>query len=247
MANQYGLSRTIPEPIKRQIRQQSGFGCVICGLGIIQYEHVDPEFKDAHVHDPNCMTILCPGCHSKVTTGMWSKQRVIDAMQNPICLTQGYSNELFDIGNGHPRIHFAGSVMENTTIPLMIGEMAVFEIKPPDEENGVFLLSAAFYDSQGNNTLSIVDNEWFATTNNWDVQVVGPTITIREDRRRIALQLTASPPDQLTISIVEMLVQGLIVRGNQEQFTVSHPQTGQSATFSNCLSSNCRIGFRVRV
>ena len=60
MKNKFELSRTIPEPIKRQIRQDSGFGCVICGLGIIQYEHVDPEFHLAKIHDPSKMTLLCP-------------------------------------------------------------------------------------------------------------------------------------------------------------------------------------------
>lgn len=245
MINKFGLNRTIPEPIKRQIRQQSGFGCVICGLGIIQYEHVNPEFKYAHSHDPALMTLLCPGCHGKITTRMWSKQKVIDAMQNPICLTKGYTNEVFDIGNGRPRIHFAGSVIENTPIPLMIKGMPVFEIKPGGEESGTFLLNATFMDSKGNNTLNIVDNEWCATTNNWDIEVVGPTITIREGERRIALQLTATPPDQITVSRVEMLVGGLLISGNENQFTISHPnQTGQFIKFSRCLLSNSRVGFQ---
>jgi hypothetical protein len=28
--NRHGLSRTIPDPVMRQIRQESGFGCVVC-------------------------------------------------------------------------------------------------------------------------------------------------------------------------------------------------------------------------
>jgi hypothetical protein len=29
--NKYGLKRTIPEKIKREVRQRCGFGCVRCG------------------------------------------------------------------------------------------------------------------------------------------------------------------------------------------------------------------------
>lgn len=43
--NQHGLSRNISEDIKQEVRKKSGFGCIICGLGIYEYEHIDPEFK----------------------------------------------------------------------------------------------------------------------------------------------------------------------------------------------------------
>ena len=57
--NQYGLTRTIPEDIKRQVRQACGFGCVCCGLAIATYEHIDPEFHFAESHDPDKMAYLC--------------------------------------------------------------------------------------------------------------------------------------------------------------------------------------------
>ena len=57
--NKHGLSRYIPEAIKREVRQRCGFGCVICGFGFYDYEHFDPDFADAKFHDPNGMTLLC--------------------------------------------------------------------------------------------------------------------------------------------------------------------------------------------
>jgi hypothetical protein len=74
--NKLGLSRAIPEAIRRKIRQDSGFGCVICGLAIASYEHIDPEFHEATEHDPDKMTFLCEGCRSRVTRGVWSKDKV---------------------------------------------------------------------------------------------------------------------------------------------------------------------------
>jgi len=247
MDNKYGLSRTIPEPIKRLIRQNAGFGCVICGNGIIEYEHVDPEFNEAKIHDPAYMTLLCPNCHAKVTSGMWSKQRVKDAMANPICLTQGYSNELFDIGKNYPKIHFAGSILENTPIPLMVNGVPIFEINPPAEANGVFRLSASFNDSKGNETLTIKENEWFASSENWDVEVVGPQITIRENKGRIAFQLIAIAPDTLRVTRIEMNLKGIKISGNENEFSITNPATKFTSTFSNCFAKGSRIGFQIDI
>lgn len=242
--NKYGLSRTIPENVKRQIRINSGFGCVICGLGIIHYEHVDPEYHEAHIHDPSKMTLLCPGCHGKVTTGMWSKEKVKKAMNNPKSLSDGYSREVFDIGNGHPEIHFAGSVLKNCPIPIMIRGLPVFQIIP-SEEAGLFLLSARFYDSQGNNTFSIFENEWFASIDNWDVTVIGNTLTIREGLGNIGLQLTSHPPDTLIVKRVHMLIQGLLVIGNENEFQIINPLNGRKSIYSECIMNNCPIGFSI--
>jgi HNH endonuclease len=78
--NRHGLTRDIPEPVKRAVRQACGFGCVVCGASIIEYEHVDPGFADAREHGPANLTLLCPQCHSKVTTGIWSKEKIKVAM-----------------------------------------------------------------------------------------------------------------------------------------------------------------------
>ena len=43
--NKFGLRRSdFHADTKRLIRQRDGFGCVVCGLALIKYEHLDPEF-----------------------------------------------------------------------------------------------------------------------------------------------------------------------------------------------------------
>jgi hypothetical protein len=34
-------NREIPSEIKRQLRQEAGFGCCICGIPIIEYHHIN--------------------------------------------------------------------------------------------------------------------------------------------------------------------------------------------------------------
>ncbi|MEH2485180.1 Abi-alpha family protein [Bradyrhizobium sp. AZCC 2230] len=83
MDNRHGLSRNIPADVKRTVRQRDGFGCVVCGKAIYDYEHFDPEFADATQHDPAGIVLLCISCHGKKTRGFLSKQTIAAARQSP--------------------------------------------------------------------------------------------------------------------------------------------------------------------
>ena len=178
--NKYGLARSIPAAVKLAIRQICGFGCVICGAGIYDYEHADPEFNEAQSHNPANMTLLCMTCHGNVTRKFWSKEKVKSAMKSPFCKRQGYSNQFFDFGSNHPSLTLGGVRIENCEVPVEIGGQPLFEIKPPEQSGAPFRFSGTFYDSNGKASLRIADNEWQALNNNWDVEVIGPSIRIRE-------------------------------------------------------------------
>jgi hypothetical protein len=242
MNNKYGLSRDIPAEVKRAVRQRCGFGCVICGSGIIQYEHVDPEFPDATEHNPDHITLLCPQCHAKVTTGFWSKQKVKDAMGEPKCKIQGYSREVFDIGKGHPMLQFGGVVLKNCLIPIQVRERELFKIEAPEEEEGPFRFSGFFCDSKGNLSLQIIQNEWFAQSSNWDVEVTGGSIIIRERKGLIHLKLDAKPPDTLVVDRLNMNLEGFSFEANGDFLRVTFPNGG-ICDFTSCLADNCRVGF----
>jgi|SRR6185436_11997276 len=240
--NKYGLSRNIPAEIKREVRQRCGFGCVICGLGIYQYEHVDPLYVNAKEHNPKYITLLCPGCHIKVTNGFWSKSKVKDSMQHPYCRSSGFSREVFDIGNGHPEILFAGSTFINTAMPIVARGIPLIVISQ-DNSNGLFSISANFWDTLRRNTLRIIENEWQALASNWDVNVVGSRIQIRENPGKIVLELLAKPPDRIIITKLKMVINGLYIQGDPERIMVLDLLSGYSGEFKKCISSNARIGF----
>jgi hypothetical protein len=63
--NKHGLRRAIPEEVKRLVRQNSGFGCVLCGLSLYHYDHIDPPFKEAQAHRPEDICLLCPDHHER--------------------------------------------------------------------------------------------------------------------------------------------------------------------------------------
>jgi hypothetical protein len=239
--NKHGLARTIPAAIKREVRQRCGFGCVVCGLGVIQYEHVDPEYNDALKHEADKIALLCPQCHAKVTTGFWSKDKVKQAMNNPACKKSGFSKEVFDFSGGHPTLQFGGMSLSNCPIPIQVVGKPLFKIEPPEEEGAPFRLSGFFCDSTGEVTLEIIENEWLASSSSWDVEVSGGAIIIREAHRNIHLKLVTEPPNKLIVDRLNMNLGGLGFEANGDFLRVKFPNGGVSE-FTGCGSDNCNVG-----
>lgn len=241
MNNRHGLSRDIPDPIKRQVRQACGFGCVVCGASIVEYEHVDPEFAEATEHDPSKITLLCPQCHLKVTTGMWSKQKIKSAMSAPRCKEIGFASEAFDLGQTHPAVTFAAVTLRNCEIPVLVRDLPLFQVKNGEDPGAPFRLTAHFFNSNGTPSLLIRDNEWLALSSNWDVEVTGGSIIVRDSPGHVSLKLVADPPCGLIVERMDMLLYGIRFTGGPNVLQVAFPGGGMS-TFTSCLVDNCKVG-----
>jgi hypothetical protein len=241
--NRFELKRYIPADVRREIRKSSGFGCVICGGGLYEYEHVDPEFKDAKEHLAHCITLLCPGCHGKVTKGTWSKEKVKRHMASPAALQQGYAKDIYDLCGGHPFIKFGGMTLRNCRIPLRIFGKDILRIDPPEEAGGTFLLSGNLCDEFGRPTLVIEKNEWKAASDSWDVTTEGAALEIRNGPGDIVLRLVASPPDGLTIERLKMCFGPVEIFASADILKIEGPLGG--GTFSNCIADNSHVGMEL--
>jgi len=91
--NKHGLKRTIPSDIKLKVRKECGFGCVICGSWIYEYEHFNPEFKDATFHDPNGIALLCCTHHGAKTKGLLTNDQVSSYRAHPYNIKNGIKNK----------------------------------------------------------------------------------------------------------------------------------------------------------
>jgi hypothetical protein len=239
--NSFGLSRTIPDPIKRRIRQRCGYGCVLCGNAIVDYEHVDPAFADATAHDETAITLLCPTCHAKVTRNFWSKEKVRQGMLDPYCKRVGFSNEWFDVGKSNPVVIFAGATLRHCRIPVEIKGTPLIMIEPPEDDMSPYRISANFHNSQGQPSLKVVQNEWQSLTSNWDVEAAGGAITIRDSSRHISLCLVAIPGEGIRVDRLDMLLHGWHIQGNADTLTVSAPGF-ENNEFHIGVIDNCEVG-----
>jgi len=234
--NKHGLTRTIPEGVQRRIRQNAGFGCVICGLGIWEYEHLDPEYADAKEHDPEAMTLLCAQCHTKKTRGFIDKKTVLNASKNPKALKNGFSNEFFTFNDQPLKIYFGGAVFEDCRIPLQINGIPILEMYSPEEVGAPFRLSATFYDSNGLKTLRIEKNEWRALNDNWDVDTEGSVIIIREKLGKISLVIKAVPPNEIRIERIKMKFKEIDIIGNADSLKI------EGNTWYGLSAYGCNVG-----
>lgn len=239
--NKYGLRRTVPEGVKRQVRQNCGFGCVCCGRSIVDYEHVDPDFAKARSHEAAKIALLCPLCHARVTRGLLSKEAVKAAMKAPHCKAHGFSFGELDPAKTHPFVVFAGTTLTNCPVPVQVCGVPLLKIELPECVGGPYRLSASLSDGQGRPTVSIRRNEWRTSSDAWDVEQTGSRITVRSGPRDIALCVDFVPAAGIVIERVDMFVAGYRFVGNTDTLQVTTPSGGVS-TFISCLTDNCAVG-----
>lgn len=232
--NKFGLSRSIPEAVKLEVRQRCGFGCVICASPIVEYEHVSPTFAEATEHSSDAIALLCPTCHAKVTKRIYSKEKVTKAMQFPAALNHGKVVDILDFSDKHPIIVFGGTTFENCRVPIMFKGNPLLVI---EKERDAFLISGRFYDSAGVVNLELIKNEWICSARHWDVQVVGPRIIIVEKKKGPRLILKVEAPEKLIVEKLDMLVNGTRIVGDESKLRVG------PNVFHNCGASNCEFGF----
>ncbi|RSS77795.1 HNH endonuclease [Streptomyces sp. WAC06128] len=193
----------VPEPIKRQIRQRCGFGCVICGLPLYEYEHMS-EWSNVKRHDPDEMTLLCPTHHAEKTRGLLPVAEVRAANRQPFNFRSGQSESfplrysgdscLVKAGGGTWRQDFT----QDAVVPLVvIRGCPVVEIKKQDER---LLLSMRIYSKQGKLLLKIIENELVFSVASWDVELTGRRLTIRGGARDILAQIEFHTPDVIVIT-----------------------------------------------
>ncbi len=246
--NRHGLPRDIPDPIKRQIRQRCGFGCVVCGNAICQYHHVDPAYVDAQNHAPDKIVLLCTGCHGRVNSRLLSNETVRMAANHPKCLENSFSHFSIDMGYERLRIMVGSNTVINVRSFILLGDEKFLQMEPPEQPGAPIQLTATFYDFFGHELASIIRNEWRGNSSNWDVETVGPRITIRRRQGDIALVICASPPDGIIIERLNMFHKGLefSVRSDGSFFIGGPINTSgnrNSFTFGGNHIENCTAGF----
>ncbi len=241
MRNQYGLSRAIPEDIKRQVRQRCGHGCVVCGSALIDYEHIHPEFSKARKHDPDGITLLCPGCHAKRTRNYLSRGRILRAMEDPAAKRSGFAFSELEASTTHPYIVFAGMVLRDCQTPVEIGGLPLLRIEDSEEPGTPFRVSASFYDAAGNPSLFIRQNEWQVFSAAWDAEAIGGSVTVRTAPGEIALRLRFDPGQGVIVERIHMLCRGYLVEGGKDHFEVTPPGGGRWS-FTGGLCDGARVG-----
>lgn len=243
--NKHGLSRTISQETKRMVRKRCGFGCVICGLGIYEYEHFAPEFKDAHTHDPNGITLLCPNHHAKKTKGLLSRETIERWNNDPKVFKQGFVSDQFDLFSNNIIVTTGTIVFENTPVVLQIDDEPILSITPSEGEDEPYQLSATLRDSNGNTIMEIDKNEWKTSAEQWDCKTIGNRIEIRSTPKNIELIIRHIPPNQIFIDRLVMVHRGCLIEAHESDFTIFALPSKRVVGIKDSEVKNYEIGLKL--
>ncbi len=215
--NSFGLTRRIPNGVKRAVRQTCGYGCVACGCAIYEYDHVDPPFEEAREHDPRRIALLCGACHAKKTRGLLSTQTVMAALASPASKREGFSRVALDVGpDTLVAVQVGATSFKGMKNILIIDEEPVLSVLPPESRGLPPRINAVFYDRSNSLVATIVENEWRGEVSAFDIETVGSRITVRSQLREIDLSIEVVPPRGIVIHRLRMHRNGKSIVGSTQ-------------------------------
>lgn len=189
-------ARTIPARTKREVRQRCGFGCVICGSPVYEYDHMDGFHVTGHVAER--ITLLCSGHHTEKT-----------ARRLPIRIVERHNAEPFNSRRrATPKRALYYDATEAPT--LRLGDM---EIRPDSErrenlgisvhgsvafgvrftQDGLPSLEADIRDMTNKPLLRITRGELRFAVSNWDVTFEGQILRVQSRARSYVLEVLFDP------------------------------------------------------
>jgi hypothetical protein len=159
MKNKYNLSRHIKAEIIDQIKKNSFYGCVICGNGFCELEHIYPEFKDSLEHDPDKMCLLCRDCHGQVSGKSASKNKVEKARRNPFLKNNPVRRKLIQFDNSIGiNVELGSNSCINCKYIFVVNNLSYLAIKKTSNQFQPFIVECKIYDSNNNLIFEIQKN-----------------------------------------------------------------------------------------
>jgi hypothetical protein len=187
--------RDIPDPIRRAVRQRCKFGCVVCGMPIYHYDHIQ-QFAEVREHKEDNLVLLCPNHHQEKTSRRLSADRIQHLRDTPYNSTRetasGYRfepNKTLDVilGTNKARCEFRHG--DGDYVVLQVEFERMFQVHCRD---GWISYSFKLTDYHGNIILEVNDGEMVVSTEVWDYQYEGTRLTVRSAKRKIVLDLNLS-------------------------------------------------------
>ncbi|WP_410537515.1 HNH endonuclease [Streptomyces sp. KL2] len=193
---------SIAEDVKREVRRRCGFGCVLCGSPIYQYDHMH-DWALGGAHDAENLTLLCASHHEEKTKKLLPVGKVRQANATPFNRSREsspvhalhYFGDSFEVILGSlkftQRLNSEGACsLINVNSETLLGLRL---------EEGNLLVTLKLYDAQGSPLVLITENELTYKTASWDVEFVGRALTIREGERKIQARVGFGPPRLLNL------------------------------------------------
>jgi hypothetical protein len=211
---------SIPEPVRRVVRQQAGFGCCRCGLPIYEYHHIVKNSRN-----PNEIMLLCPNHHHEATVGAMNEEEQRLWKDKPDNLRRGFVHGKLKINQEKPHIVMGSTIFVGEGRIICVDQEALVSLRL--DENYGLQLSVRLYDKNDNLVAEIENNEWITGDPlPWDLEAGFQTLRIRRrigdisldiDARRSPIELHADiwrKGQNYKISQTALFVNGVVVQAS---------------------------------
>lgn len=218
------FSDRIPDPVKRQVRQQCGFGCVVCGSPFYDYEHWNPEFKDLNgAHRAEGITLCCPNCHRRKGT-LLSNADYENCIQHPKALSDGFVRTEWS-SSGPLSLRLGNIECTDIRNIVVVDGSPVIAFVEPESSGAPLRLIARFFDRTGIEQFRIDHNECIGNPDAWDItsnaiQGRGWNWVVRKGSGEIDLDVSVLPPSRVEINRLRMQIGTVQVRANERGFQI---------------------------
>jgi hypothetical protein len=172
-------------------------------MPLYQYDHVVP-FSEVQEHEPENIVLLCDQHHREKTAGLLPAEALAAASADPYNL-QADATPPYDLYFAGYRCeavigtvsHLTSTLVDEAVmIPLLIDDTPIVLFK---REDGHLLLTVQLFNSDNELVVQVVDNQLSYSVAQWDVELVGRTLTVRAGRGDIFIRMTFEPPDRFLI------------------------------------------------
>jgi hypothetical protein len=104
---------------------------------------------------------------------------------------------------------------------LLVHGKTLLGVEPAEAPGAPLRVSASFYDENGRPMLQIRRNAIGHRTSNWDIEITGPTVTVRNGPRDIQLKLATVSERGLRIDRLKMAYHNVRLDADETHLTVS--------------------------
>jgi len=154
-------------------------------------------------HDPKKITLLCDGHHRRAGAKLLPVNDVLAADRDPLNRKNGKSgpDALFYSGD-QIEVVFGGGFtlgLQGTPFdiyPLVIDGIPIIRART---EGSQLLIDLSVRSTEDTEVLSIRENELVYSTDSWDVEFVGRTLTVRAGAGDVRLEIRFEPPAKISI------------------------------------------------
>ena len=227
--------RDVPSAVKRQLRQEAGFGCCRCGHPFIEYHHIIPWAEDEHFR-PIDMMALCGQCHPLCTVGALTEIDQRKLKSRPKNIVDNLMRGQLFVNSTQLTVNMCGGQMMEVPQLLVIGSETVVGARLGVD--GRVLISANIHDASGRTVARLQDNEWSMVPGDvWDFEVHALNAAVRQGPGNIAFAVNVRN-DQINLR------GKWFIRGMRIEFTPTEGSIGTNRLVGISISG-CRVGILI--